>query len=114
MENSRPEQLHEENDIVERLRQFAHEVISIAMKRGVSPPPVAVRIVEAAAAEFDQAQRRRLIDSEDARYWRAVINKEYNEAIDKQYGPRPMPPGGIPLPPSPLDRRSQKWFDAIS
>lgn len=104
----------EKNDAIKKMRSFAHDIIQIAQKRDVPPPATAEVIAQATYKEFFDAQYRGPLKPEDILYWQAVINQEYNEAIDERYGPRPAPQGGIPLPPSPLERRYQKWFDANS
>lgn len=110
MEKPGRDEQPERAEVIKRLRAFARDIIYIAEKRDVPPPKTAVEIMDASVAEMDVAQFREPLTSEDLLYWRAVINQEYNEAIDKRYGMRPMPPGGIPLPPSPLERKSRKRF----
>ena len=97
-------------DAIVELRSFARAIIRIASTREVPPPQTAIKIVDATPHAFYDAQYRGPLSSADVLYWRAVMNQEYNEAIDERYGPRPAPPAGIPLPEAPIMRKYQRLF----
>lgn len=108
----RPQSSMREQKIIaiKRLRSFAGAIIEIARKRDASPPPTAVKVMDATPQEMYDAQHRQPLTEEDLLYWQAVMNQEYNEAIDQRYGVRLAPKGGVPLPITPLIRRNQTRF----